>query len=527
MKLSKWLYAFPIISVASLLGITIMFLTHQDIKLELIGTKVNSEKPTLEIGEILKGDYQSDYDKWFAENFPLRTYLVKGYNQIQYSLFNTSPNLNVIKAKNGHLMEYTYIKEYLGLDQIDGKVESYNTIYKIYDLYARKLKIVQDELERQGKTFFYIITPSKAEVYPEEVPERYILAAKNLETSVNHKILIEVLTKYGIHFYDTVDTMKTIKAEGEFEAFPNTGTHWNYYAAARATKDIFEAVYKQTGVKLATPQISVGFQEDFTGQDQDIYNLCNLFKGLTDEHYLKVDVQYNFLENTDRPKAVLFGTSFNEQLAHIFQSGEGAFEEYTFFRYLQYKARYVEGMQQVVSLNKRIDCNQIGETVDQSDIVFIESNATDLVEAHMNTASYLAKYLQGEVQEIPVLLTTEDTQVNPSVKVEKLDVKVGENVQIPIKIENNTTCRLSGNTFNPICFTPKYVNKATNEMIQVDWQMLKEDIMPGDSQEIELSIKAPEEPGEYTLEVNLLQVDNIQLDHFNAKYPICIDFTVN
>ncbi|WP_147325887.1 hypothetical protein [Lacrimispora amygdalina] len=139
----------------------------------LNGVVEQNIKPKREFKTIMNGKYQTEYSNWFADNFPFRTYIVKIYDEI---MFNTESIVNGVKAgKNGNLFGEYFTKQSL-----------IGTLDKIQvDNYARNLKFIQDKLEERGKDLIYIITPSKAEVLPEDLPWNYRAAYYSLNETAN------------------------------------------------------------------------------------------------------------------------------------------------------------------------------------------------------------------------------------------------------------------------------------------------------------------------------------------------------
>lgn len=462
----------------------------------LSGSAVETDKPTFTVKNLLSGSYQEEYSKWFAEQFPLRSYMLKLYNQIEYSLFQTVGNKNIIKGKNGELLEYTYVSQYLKLGELGNKQE--------YIDYVRDLKVIQEKLEAEGKIFFYIITPSKAEIYPEIIPNRYHKVNVVEDKLTNHELLVDLLKAYHIKFYDTTESMRKLKSEGQ-KIFPKTGIHWNYYGAANAAGDIFKSMMEQTDIILPKINIVTMLQQEPTGVDQDLLQLSNLYCAEKDESYINPLITYEYPKSYKRLNAVLFGTSFNHQLAYVFESDKKVFNEYTYFRYLQFRAKCINGSEVDKPLDKQIRMNGIGESIDLQDIVFIESNATDLSDAHFELVSYIKDYLNDKIQEPNRILTSEDRDIRLDIKQQEIVGVENEVKEISIEIQNNTKCILDDSTFNPICIEAQILDSNLEVVAQIPWQTIKERIMPGELSTISFTFQMPDEAGDYIISFCIVQ----------------------
>jgi hypothetical protein len=74
---------------------------------------------------------------------------------------------NIVVGKKGRIYEYGYIMGYnanrdAGLFRMEDIERS-----------VRKIKELRDFFRARGQFFFYLITPSKAECYPEFIPNRF------------------------------------------------------------------------------------------------------------------------------------------------------------------------------------------------------------------------------------------------------------------------------------------------------------------------------------------------------------------
>ena len=103
------------IFISFCLGILVLIMLSFLLKLnpqtKLAGVFIPNEKPKLEKKAILSGKYQFEYDKWFSDNFPFRSYIVKAYDQILYS-FKSEFN-GIQKGKNKDLHGTMWINGYL------------------------------------------------------------------------------------------------------------------------------------------------------------------------------------------------------------------------------------------------------------------------------------------------------------------------------------------------------------------------------------------------------------------------------
>ena len=112
-------------------------------EIALKGTTAQVEKPSLTLSSYMEGAYQANYDSWYSQHFAGRSYLVRSYSDILYSIFKKSPTSQVVIGKEGQLFETSYIKEYLGLRGI-ASAEYYNEL-------MNDLKYIQELCDKENK----------------------------------------------------------------------------------------------------------------------------------------------------------------------------------------------------------------------------------------------------------------------------------------------------------------------------------------------------------------------------------------
>ncbi|MDQ8039825.1 MAG: hypothetical protein REH83_05395, partial [Rickettsiella sp.] len=135
---------------------------------QLWGIVENLHEPSLNIKNFISHDIQKYYEQLFTTNLPLRTLTIRLSNQIYYSFFKKSYSYNnqIVIGKNTQLYEFAYINNYCWLNG-----PPFDQAYLFN--WANKLKELNDFFIQKGKKFIYIITPSKAEYLPKDIPNRF------------------------------------------------------------------------------------------------------------------------------------------------------------------------------------------------------------------------------------------------------------------------------------------------------------------------------------------------------------------
>lgn len=224
----------------------------------------------ISLQNVWSGTWQSDFESYLANNLKVRTYLIPIRNQFIYSILKTSPNNNIVIGKNHNLYEEEYIC-------FETQIYQPMTIDEISNL-VEKLSVLDKILKKKGKKFFIFITPSKAEIYPEDIPNNYLLLAPDTKSPSTYDLFMETLAQTDIAYYDSTQDVRELKQTAEFPVFPKTGTHWSNVTAAICAKKLSDSMEEQLDINL--PEYEVRYQEcaDPIHPDSDIYNLLNLLK---------------------------------------------------------------------------------------------------------------------------------------------------------------------------------------------------------------------------------------------------------
>ena len=219
-----------------------------------------------------QGTLQPDIDAWLNRHIGLRGRWVRLANQINYSLFRELPRgegTKVVLGRDGFLFEKVYVDEFRRAGQSPEA-----TLRKA----SAAVRRLQDRLAADGIAFLLVIAPSKAEIYPEYLPEAADAAGRPNRRS-NYENVIGFLRQDGVNLVDAHELFLEWKQEeGAPLLFAHSGTHWNYYGAARVVEQILCRLRELTGKDL--PGLAVVGAEtsrNVVGPDNDLGDLANLW----------------------------------------------------------------------------------------------------------------------------------------------------------------------------------------------------------------------------------------------------------
>lgn len=259
----------------SILGLlllwTIFSILHIDGRTSLYGVTDTGDNVEISLESLYNGEWQNYVQTNYQNNFPFRALMVKTNNQLLYQIGATI-NGSIVVGKNGYLFSDEYIQNSFSSISEGTKDE--------IDRYVANLVECQKILNEHSKELVYVISPSKVEICPDFLPDRYKVLVSERNDIINmYDYLAYKLSQTNIK---TVDMTKILKeSENPYLYFCKTGTHWNYYAASLGAQELL-SVLGDTVVKLDIEQMTEPY-----GTEQDLYKLANIWKGKEENQYYR------------------------------------------------------------------------------------------------------------------------------------------------------------------------------------------------------------------------------------------------
>lgn len=166
------------------------------------------------------GRFQKKMNLYCNDHVGFHPNLVRLNNQIDYSLFSKLHAKSVLIGKNGFLYENGFNRTLEGKDFIGSEAMAKR---------MRKLKSIQDTLQKQGIPLLVILAPNKTRTYPEFLPDYLPLHPVD---SNNYNISLQLLKELNIPFMDVSEWFVKIKSESPYPLFSPYGIHWSRYGVA-------------------------------------------------------------------------------------------------------------------------------------------------------------------------------------------------------------------------------------------------------------------------------------------------------
>ena len=284
---------------------------------KLEGVTTVTDKPEFNKKNYWDLVWQENYNKYLNDNFGFRTQFVKAYNQVLYSLFNTTKAPGVVVGKEGELFIESYIDDYIGRNFIGKSKISQNVL---------KIKQLQDSLKARGKDLIVVFAPGKASFYPELIPNNYIAKKKD---STNYNYYANEFANKQVNFIDLNKWFHQNKLKFKYNVYPKYGTHWNHYGMALGLDTIIKYIEKKRNLNMTDWDYSVvSYNTALKGNDFDIGVLMNLTTPIEADPNPYPVFKFKNEEDAYKPDVLVVGDSYwwclvGDQLPkHFFKEDE-------------------------------------------------------------------------------------------------------------------------------------------------------------------------------------------------------------
>lgn len=234
----------------------------------LAGAYTPVTKPQCSAQSWFEGTYQTDFDRYMNDTLGFHKTLVRCRNGFCFMVFRKANAQNVVVGKDRFLFEQDYIDAYYGTDYVG--------MDTIMDK-CRRLYVVQQKLKEEGKTLLVCLAPSKADFYPEKIPNSLRRASTN---NTNYNGYSRALREAGVNLVDFNAWFLKNKAASSCPLYPRYGIHWSHYAMLQATDSLVSCIENLHGVRLN--HLVIGEPRLFRypkDEDYDLGNTLNMLGG--------------------------------------------------------------------------------------------------------------------------------------------------------------------------------------------------------------------------------------------------------
>ena len=223
------------------------------------------ESPAFDLSAWFSGVYQDKVETHLKDNSAIGKELIPLKNQIDYEVFHKLNLNDYIMGKDNWLVATSNIDAYYGRDYMGDSAISER---------LRKVKVLQDTLQRKGIDILLIYVPNKEQVFPEHIPDAY-------HKYTRHKTNIETYAaksqEYGLHYINFLPFFQQLKPISKYPLYPQYGSHWSYYSECLAADTVIKYIAHLKQMEL--PRITwdkVSYPENPKVRDGDAMARCGL-----------------------------------------------------------------------------------------------------------------------------------------------------------------------------------------------------------------------------------------------------------
>lgn len=301
---------------------------------KLTGVTATATLPHPSLHGWLDGSFQDGVSRWAAQNEGPRQYLVRLYNQANYSLLRHSSmeGVTVLVGKRDTLFERKTVEGVKGL-RPPRPHEELETLFE-------RLARLQARLKSRGIAFTVVITPAKPSVYPELLPEAFARAPAEFAT--DYDLVVAGLQSRGVRFVDGPKLSRAARARENDPLFCRGATHWDHLAAYYTAQGLLRTLAEARGE--TAPQLVLNEKTLLPSPtffyDQDLAQLLNVLSPPL--HYPEPKIKVGVVPDQpalDGGKAIFVGSSFNWMLLDVL-SGSGALQDADLYFYYRRRFRY-------------------------------------------------------------------------------------------------------------------------------------------------------------------------------------------
>ncbi len=268
--------------------------------------------PAPTAGTWMDGSWQQTFERWYEPRLAMREPLVRMANQLYYSLFRKSYMYNgyVIIGEQKEFYELCYIEDACNFPKLPGTVDDATAV--------RRLAEVGRRFQSRGKAFAVLLVPHKAEMVPEQIPNRY---CPHPGRSQRRLQLLSALRQAGLTVIDPEQDILSLAESTGLPAYPRGGTHWSAVGAYAAARSLTNEISRQLHQPLQAEQVTrFDLHARPFGEDADLVSLANLAFPPLDYQAPRLA----FPETADkRPlnprRLVIVGDSFTYSLAEVLE----------------------------------------------------------------------------------------------------------------------------------------------------------------------------------------------------------------
>jgi alginate O-acetyltransferase complex protein AlgJ len=234
---------------------------------------------------------------------------------------------------------------------------------------------IRKAMEARGKPFVFLISPSKAAVFPEYLPSW--CAPTNQPRP--YDLLLAGLKSANVRVVDGHEIALKVKATEQWFPFGRDGAHWNDIGQFYAARALVSELESQMGEQIGDLRLSdVQVDDKPRGAEADAGLIANLPFALRP---VSVHATFEVVNRLAAPTGLFVGTSFSWGPLEI-MVGQKLFSRSKFYYYFSSSYRYDPG-DLVGTPEGQTAASDLSHSLSGADFVVLEANEAELGAGHI------------------------------------------------------------------------------------------------------------------------------------------------
>lgn len=364
--------AFPIVAAAYVMLLVAQTFFSPFAEMKLFGSEPPLPELRTDAAAFADGSLRRALEDRLQRGLGFRGLMVRVDNQLSLSLFGELKAGKLVLGLDDQVFERVYINTLNCRDSLPDE-ELRRKVLAIKELRLR--------LNERKKELLFVISPSKATIYSDKVPDKYKLDP-SVRRPCNYPRVIRMLEEEGVPYVDGKVFYEHMWSGGDHRPFPKGGVHWSFHSSYYFTHEMLDRLSALMGRNIVMPEPEFWRDESIPeGSDGDIGRMANVFDEarLRDDNYQYPEFDKN-KGHYMRPVMLIVGGSFSEHISDTL-ANSGAVN---LFQWLErYKSRsffYAGGQWDIRPITEEPSAASIGNTfyMLNPDIVIIENNEQSL-----------------------------------------------------------------------------------------------------------------------------------------------------
>lgn len=342
----------------------------------------------LNFNDLRSGEFQKAAEQHLSDNYGFREPLIRGYNQVMWSLFRKTYCQDVVVGKKGWLYGQRAVSDYFR--QLAGtSADSDEEMVKKLDGEISRLKKMQDLLDERGTKLFVLVCPSKDIICPEHLPEGKEYVMGDRMRAIEY--VPEAFAKNGINYLDMCAWFEQIKDTVSYPLFPKTGTHWSNVASMHVADTLIRYMEWLSGKNMPNIEVGPMYPSEPVRPDNDLEKIMNLVWPIkpNQNYYAKVDIVPD--STAQRLKLISIGDSYFWNLSYTMPM-DSLFSSHPYWYYFS-TVYFDPDHNNVKQLN-------LVKEVDSADLIMIILTSNHLYNINQGFLSRLQKALSNPYPEV-------------------------------------------------------------------------------------------------------------------------------